>query len=177
MEMTKIPKIVSILLLTLMLIFAGCSSQIPDSDEEPSRGSPVGQEETSSEERIEEENDDVEVARRESEEIDETQEQVNDALTTLSATGSYSRPGGSNTIEVEITVDNNNIIQSAQIKNVGELNSISQEWVELYNEGIEQEVVGKSLDEAVSPAVVNRSSLTAPGFNEALEAMREQRNQ
>ncbi|MFT4244444.1 MAG: hypothetical protein ACMXYB_03245 [Candidatus Woesearchaeota archaeon] len=217
MQITKISKIVSILVLALMLIFAGCSSQMPDSDEESSGGSSVGQEETSNEEiveeetsneeiveeetsneerieeetsneerieeetsneeRIEEENDEIEVARRESEELDETQEQISDALKTLSATGSYSRPGGTNSIEVEITIDENGIIQSAQVTNVDELDSTSRGFVNRYNEGIEEHVVGKSLDEAVSPAIVNRSSYTAPGFNEALEAMREQRNQ
>ena len=184
MEINKIPKLIMISVLSLMLIFAGCAAnetseniQPENSDEQPTRGSEVGQDETSNEERVEEENEELEVARRESEELDETQEQINDAISTLSATGSYSYPRGTNTIEVEITVDENNIIQSAQVINFGNLDSTSQTWVTRYNEGIEAEVVGKSLDEAVSPAVVNRSSLTAQGFNEALEALRQQRNQ
>ncbi|MCH8519720.1 MAG: hypothetical protein LAT82_03105 [Nanoarchaeota archaeon] len=182
MEITKIPKLTLLILLSTMLVFAGCSTntqeqEVDSNESQPSRGSPIGQENTSNEDRIED-NEESEVARRESEEIDETQEQIQDALTTLSSTGSYRSPEGINTIQVEIEIDENNIVQSARvILEEGNNKPTSQRYVNLYNEEIEAEVVGKSLDEAVSPAVVNRSSLTAQGFNEALEKLREERQQ
>ena len=154
----------SILILSLMI--AGCST---------------GQETSSNQERgIEAQSDDLdtEVARRETESgEDETQEQVNDALTSLSADGSYISPGGRNDISIDIQVDENNIIQSAKVVEKELEGPTSKRYVDLYNEGIEEAVVGQSLESAQSPERVNGSSLTSIGFNEALEKIREERLQ
>lgn len=154
-------KILVFLMLGAVLVFAGCTSA-PETDNSQAGIAP---QDTSSADDI---------ARRESEEGDETQENINDALTTLSALGDYMSPGGRNTIEVEIEVDENGIIQSARVLEENVPSSTSRTWIQRYNEGIEAEVVGVPLSEAVSPAVVNRSSLTAEGFNEALEKMRQE---
>ena len=154
-------KILVFLMLGAVLVFAGCTSA-PETDNSQTGIAP---QDTSSAEDI---------ARRESEEGDETQENINDALTTLSALGDYMSPGGRNTIEVEIEVDENGIIQSARVLEENVPSSTSRTWIQRYNEGIEAEVVGVPLSEAVSPAVVNRSSLTAQGFNQALDRIREE---
>ena len=154
-------KILVFLLVAIVLVFAGCSTTPQTTDSQ--RGI-----------TLEDESSSDDVARRESVDGDETQELISEALTTLSASGSYMSPGGRNTIEVEIEVDENGIIQAARVLEENIPSSTSSMWIQRYNEGIETEVVGVPLSEAVSPAVVNRSSLTAAGFNEALDRIREE---
>lgn len=153
----------SILLLSLMI--AGCSTEQENSSEQ--RGI-----------EAQNENSQNDIARRETETgDDETQEQINEALETLSAQGSYMSPGGRNDIRVNIEVDENNIIHSAIVEKVDVRSSNSNFWVDEYNKEISNELVGEPLETAQSPERVNGSSLTSIGFNEALEKIREERLQ
>ncbi|MFP4401595.1 MAG: hypothetical protein ACLFPL_00025 [Candidatus Nanoarchaeia archaeon] len=164
-------KLMTSVMLILAIFVAGCtqndivSNENAQSEESTQRGIEGGTDSNESD-----------VARRESVDVDETQDQINEALTTLTETGTYSYHAGENTIQVEIKVDENNIIQSAQIINYDNLDSASQMWNDRYNEGIEAEVVGVSLSEAQSPEKVNGSSETSAGFNEALEKLRNQQS-
>jgi uncharacterized FlaG/YvyC family protein len=170
---TRFTKLIISLVFVATIFISGCTStpdtsqDVQDEDEETQRGVEGNSDSSSSD-----------VARRESEDVDETQDQINEALTTLSETGTYTYHGGSNENEItlRIQVDENNIIQSAQIVNYQDLDSTSQNWVERYNQGIEAEVVGVSLEEAQSPEKVNGSSLTSVGFNEALNKLRQQQS-
>lgn len=162
MKLQFISKIITVIIIACVLLFAGCSTNSTQVLEQE-RGI-----------NIEDDPSSDDIARRENEIGDETQEQIENALTTLRASGSYMSPGGRNTIEVEIQVDNEGIIQSARVLEENVPSSTSRTWINRYNQGIEAQVVGVPLSEAISPAVVNRSSLTAEGFNEALNKIRQE---
>lgn len=157
-----IKKISFIILMSLMLIIAGCSTTPENNSSNEVENEKSNQQEV--------END---VQRNENNQRDETQEQIQTALTELSGTGSYNKPGGSIDLEVTIEVDDNNIIQNVEVK-AEDADKTSQNYIDKYNQGIKEELIGVSLEQAESPEKINGSSLTSIGFNEALEVIKSQ---
>jgi len=163
-----IAKLSSLILISLTFLLIGCTS---------AQETTTSLEETNSEE--ESQNQEVqneisnEVQRNETNLRDETQEQIETALRELSGSGDYRSPSGSILTQVTIEVDENNIIQNVEVSSPTN-DRTSQNYIEKYNEGIKEELIGVSLNEAQSPEKVNGSSLTSKGFNEALDAIKSQ---
>lgn len=88
---------------------------------------------------------------------------------TYSATGTYISPNGTETVEVEITLESNTI--TAVTVNPQPTNPTTSRFQSMFAGGIEAEVVGKRVDE-VQVTRVAGSSLTGGGFTEALDAIR-----
>lgn len=149
-------KIISILLLLSLFIFAACSSQ------EQTRQTDVTVETSS-----------ADTQRKEAEGLDETQDQINEALTSLTQVGSYNSPAGEDTIEVTLTLNDQNIVQDVEIDYLGN-NGISRGKISDYEEGIKDIVIGQNINDVESPEKVNGSSLTSIGFNEAVNKMKAQ---
>lgn len=83
---------------------------------------------------------------------------------TYSATGAYSNPGGTSSIEVSVTLKNGVITDSTTTAAGG---GTSGRYQSQFISGYKSEVVGKQID-AVSLSRVSGSSLTSQGFNAAL---------
>lgn len=88
-----------------------------------------------------------------------------------SATGTYTSPGGTQTVEVDLTVEDGTI--TAVTVTPGAVDSRSRRYQEDFADHVAEQVVGRSLDE-VSVGTVASSSLTRQGFNDALDQIREQ---
>lgn len=88
---------------------------------------------------------------------------------TYSATGTYISPNGTETVEVEVTLEGNTI--TAVTVNPQPTNPTTSRFQSMFAGGIEAEVVGKRVDE-VQVTRVAGSSLTGGGFTEALDAIR-----
>lgn len=87
------------------------------------------------------------------------------------ADGSYTSPNGPETIKVELTLENGVITNAVVTPQATHAISIKQQTA--FAAGINDEVVGKTLDEA-KVTVVGGSSLTGGAFNEAVDAIKEQ---
>ena len=90
---------------------------------------------------------------------------------TYSAIGNYGSPGGSETINVELTFSNDVITSANVISNATRPASIN--WQEAFISGYKPFVVGKKIDEVILTKV-SGSSLTPKGFNEALAEIKVQ---
>jgi uncharacterized protein with FMN-binding domain len=90
---------------------------------------------------------------------------------TFSSSGNYQSPGGDESVDVSVNIENNKI-QSVTTSSKA-ANSTSKRYQELFKEGVSGEVVGKELNE-IDLSKVNGSSLTAIGFNSALENIKNQ---
>jgi uncharacterized protein with FMN-binding domain len=88
---------------------------------------------------------------------------------TYSATGSYISPNGSETIGVEVTLENNVI--TAVTVDTNPTNPTTSRFQMMFAGGIEAEVVGMPVDE-VQVTRVAGSSLTGNGFTDALETIK-----
>jgi len=88
---------------------------------------------------------------------------------TYNATGSYSSPGGRESIELTVTIANGVITSTSLVENAtsGEAKGYQEDFAS----GYKSLVVGKSVDE-VSLSRVAGSSLTSNGFNTALEQIK-----
>lgn len=89
---------------------------------------------------------------------------------TYSATGSYISPGGRESIELEVTIENG-VITATDL----EQNATSREgrdYQAAFAGGYAELVVGKNVDE-VSLSRVAGSSLTSNGFNAALDQIKD----
>ena len=88
---------------------------------------------------------------------------------TYNATGSYSSPGGRESIELTVTIANGVIASTSLVENAtsGEAKGYQEDFAA----GYKSLVVGKSVDE-VSLSRVAGSSLTSNGFNAALEQIK-----
>ena len=91
---------------------------------------------------------------------------------TYTSHGKYISPDGEQTIEVEITVSEGNITNATLSPVDSDLESLR--YQQKFNSGLSGLIVGKRLDEAYISGNVNGSSLTADGFNEALDSIIEQ---
>lgn len=88
---------------------------------------------------------------------------------TYSETGSYISPGGRESVEVTLTIENE-IITSAEVT-ANAASRDSKEYQDKFISGYKSQVVGKNVDE-VSLSRVAGSSLTSNGFNAALELIK-----
>lgn len=90
---------------------------------------------------------------------------------TYTQTGDYISPGGAESIEVTLTIEND-IVTSASIKkNATRPTSIKKQTA--FEEGFSVLVVGKNLDEVLLDKV-SGSSLTPKGFNDAVDKIKVQ---
>ena len=85
--------------------------------------------------------------------------------------GSYTSPGGGESIDVTITLENN-IVTDAEVVANAQL-PISKNYQDTFIENYQDMVIGKDINE-IELDVVSGSSLTPIGFNNALNDIREQ---
>lgn len=90
---------------------------------------------------------------------------------TYTAAGAYASPGGPESIDVTLTLKGG-IVTSASVVGHATLGK-SKGYQDLFAQGFTELVVGKSID-SVSLSVVNGSSLTGRGFNDAVAKMKAQ---
>lgn len=88
---------------------------------------------------------------------------------TYSATGSYSTPGGRESIGLEVTITGGTV-QDTKLTQQG-MTGEAKEYQARFASGYKTEVVGKSIDE-ISLSRVAGSSLTSAGFNNALDQIK-----
>jgi uncharacterized protein with FMN-binding domain len=88
---------------------------------------------------------------------------------TYSATGSYSTPGGRESIELEVTLTGGTV-QDTKLTQKG-MTGEAKEYQARFASGYKTEVIGKSIDE-ISLSRVAGSSLTSAGFNNALDQIK-----
>lgn len=91
---------------------------------------------------------------------------------TYTADGSYTSPGGEETITVTVTLAAG-VIEDVQVENPDTTNPNSLRYQGEFIDGIAAEVVGVPLDD-VSVDRVGGSSLTSGGFEDALETIRDE---
>ena len=88
---------------------------------------------------------------------------------TYEADGSYTSPGGNESVGVELTLESG-VVTAVTVTPESE-NPTGQEYQTRVASGISGEVVGKSLDE-LDVTKVSGSSLTSGGFNDAVETIK-----
>ena len=88
---------------------------------------------------------------------------------TYSATGTYASPGGSESIDVTLSLKEN-VITSVVVTPKAE-NPASKNWQTRFISGVEKVVVGKKISE-INLDEVSGSSLTPIGFMDALEKIK-----
>lgn len=87
---------------------------------------------------------------------------------TYEASGSYSNPGGTSEVDVELTLEGDTVSAIAVTPTAS---GTSLQFQEQFAGGIADEVVGQNIDE-LDVGKVAGSSLTSGGFNEALEQIK-----
>ena len=85
------------------------------------------------------------------------------------AEGSYSNPGGESTVKVALTISDGTISKVDVTPEA--TNGTSKQYQTQFAGGIADEVVGKSLDD-LDVSKVAGSSLTATGFNDAIDQIK-----
>jgi len=85
------------------------------------------------------------------------------------ADGSYTAPSGTETITVDLTLENDIVMSVTVTPHATEGNQ--QKFQTQFAGGIAAEILGKDIDE-VSVSRVAGSSLTSSGFNDALEEIK-----
>lgn len=88
---------------------------------------------------------------------------------TYSATGDYSTPGGTESIDVTVTLASG-VIESIEADGSA-TGGNSAQYQQQFLSGYESEVVGRSIDE-VNLSRVAGSSLTSDGFNRAIDIIK-----
>ncbi|SMH33677.1 FMN-binding domain-containing protein [Rathayibacter oskolensis] len=88
---------------------------------------------------------------------------------TYDAQGSYTSPGGSETVGVSLTLEGG-VVTAVTVTPESE-NPTGEQYQERFAGGIAGEVVGKSIDE-IDVSKVSGSSLTSTGFNDAVETIK-----
>lgn len=87
------------------------------------------------------------------------------------ATGSYNSPGGRESIDVSLTLEDN-IVTAVTVKE-GAKSPTSRQYQGEFIDGYKSQVVGKNIED-ISLSRVSGSSLTSRGFNDALDTIRDQ---
>ena len=85
------------------------------------------------------------------------------------ADGSYSAPSGTETISVDLTLENDIVMSVTVTPHATEGNQ--EQFQNQFAGGIAAEVLGKDIDDLVVARVAG-SSLTSSGFNDALEEIK-----
>lgn len=88
-----------------------------------------------------------------------------------SATGTYSSPGGAQEITVSITLKDGAVTETSATE--GASDGQSSGFQAQFISGYKELVIGKSIDE-VKLSRVSGSSLTSQGFNDAIDAIKDQ---
>ena len=88
------------------------------------------------------------------------------------ATGNYRSPGGQETLGVQLTVTDG-VVAAVKVTPQA-TGGQSLTYQTRFASGISSVVTGKSLDSTFDTSVVNGSSLTGTGFQEALESIKSQ---
>jgi len=88
---------------------------------------------------------------------------------TYSATGSYSSPGGRESIKLTVTIKDGVIVSTSLDEKAS--NGEAKEYQDDFDNGYKTLVVGKNINE-VSLSRVAGSSLTSNGFNDALDEIK-----
>lgn len=88
---------------------------------------------------------------------------------TYEADGSYSSPGGKDTIGVTLVVKNNMVTSVTVTTKAAD--ETSKLFIDQFAQDVVAKVVGKSLSELGSLGAVNGSSLTPMGFNSAVKTI------
>jgi uncharacterized protein with FMN-binding domain len=88
---------------------------------------------------------------------------------TYSAVGTYSTPGGRESIGLSVTIRDDKIVDSSLTQNAR--TEQAKDFQQRFASGYKQEVVGKKIEE-VSLSRVAGSSLTSSGFNNALDTIK-----
>ena len=88
---------------------------------------------------------------------------------TYSATGSYSSPGGRESIKLTVTIKDGVIVSTRLDEKAS--NGEAKEYQDDFDNGYKTLVVGKNINE-VSLSRVAGSSLTSNGFNDALDEIK-----
>lgn len=88
---------------------------------------------------------------------------------TYEADGSYSSPGGKDTIGVTLVVKNNTVTSVTVTTKAAD--ETSKLFIDQFAQDVVAKVVGKSLSELGSLGAVNGSSLTPMGFNSAVKTI------
>lgn len=90
---------------------------------------------------------------------------------TYTATGSYSSPGGTEKIGVTVTLKDG-VVTSSSL-DTSKATGDAAEYQDQFASGYKKLVIGKNID-SISLSRVSGSSLTSNGFNDALDAIKQQ---
>ncbi|WP_156367948.1 FMN-binding protein [Aeromicrobium sp. Leaf291] len=88
---------------------------------------------------------------------------------TYEGSGSYSNPGGTSEVDVEITLGDGGVIDDVTV--TPKASGTSKQYQEKFAGGIADEIVGKNIDD-IDVSKVAGSSLTSGGFNEAVDQIK-----
>lgn len=90
---------------------------------------------------------------------------------TYEAIGSYTSPGGEESIDVSITLADGVVTKAEVVSNA--TRPVSQQMQNAFIEGFKEQVVGKNIDE-INVTKVSGSSLTPKGFMDALQKIKQE---
>lgn len=88
---------------------------------------------------------------------------------TYEASGSYSNPGGTSTVDVSMKLGDGGVIDDVTV--TPKASGTSKQYQQKFAGGIAQEIVGKKIDE-IKVSKVAGSSLTSGGFNKAIDEIK-----
>lgn len=88
---------------------------------------------------------------------------------TYEASGSYSNPGGTSEVDVQVTLGDGGVIDDVIV--TPQASGTSKQYQEKFAGGIADEVVGKNIDD-IDVTKVAGSSLTSGGFNQAIDQIK-----
>lgn len=167
--------IIPVLFIGMLLLVAGCSTAV-----EPQSQGQVEVPSTSvsaTEDEVPEISEQVEQEIQRTGDEVENQEQVTSQqaegqLRSFSESTTYTSPGGSVSLQVQLEVEGE-IVTSVEVSS-SSAGSISSGYIEGFNNDIKELVVGKSINELNLPNRIGSSSLTIDGFNDALDNVKNQ---
>lgn len=157
------------MIMMISLVFAGCTTNVTP---EASTSEPVEQTTPDTTENIQEP-EPVEVQREQGEmtqeEIQEESLQLAIEDGTYTETVTYSAPPGTEEINMEIEVQDN-VITSLSIEGVNS-HPTSQTYKERSEQGLQDLLIGKNINEVEVPDKISGSSLTTKAFKEKYEEL------
>ena len=170
-----------VLIISLGFSLAACNTAETEPTDEVDTEEVEEMEETETETETETEEDE-EVSEQETETEEEVEEETDEQPTsetsdsiyvdgTYSANGTYSSPAGNEEVSVTITLEDDVIVSATFTGNATHPTSVKLQG--MFSDGYEALVVGTSID-SVNLDVVNGSSLTPIGFENALNSIKSQ---